>query len=418
MNLPLAGLKVLDLTRALSGPFSTMILGDLGAEVIKVEPAPNGDMVRQWGPFDEDISVYYLSANRNKKGIGVDFRNPEGLALIRRLALQSDIVVENFKVGTMEKMGLGYESLAAERPDLIMASISGFGSKGPARDWAGFDQIAQGYSGFMSLTGTSESGPMRVGTAIGDLTSGMWVVIGILSAVVQRKDTGKGRHVQTSLLASLMSLLSVQGQRYLSVGEVPEPCGNVHPVIAPYGTFETADGPLNLAPATQQMWVKLCSILGMEHLTTDPRFITNAERMQHRHALKQELESGLRRKTRMEWTELMIENGIPAGPINTLADVFSDPQVEACGLVQSIEHPLIGTLRQVGLPLDMGDAEEVASVRMAPPVLGQHTREVLTSYGLTQDDLASLEKNRVVFQADGFAENADAQTASAAGEAS
>lgn len=406
MSLPLAGLKVLDLTRALSGPFSTMILGDLGAEVIKVEPSPNGDMVRQWGPFDEDISVYYLSANRNKKGIGVDFRNPEGLALIRRLALASDIVVENFKVGTMEAMGLGYASLAAEKPALIMASISGFGSKGPAREWAGFDQIAQGYSGFMSLTGTAESGPMRVGTAIGDLTSGMWTVIGILSAVVARKDTGKGQHVQTSLLASLMSLLSVQGQRYLSVGEVPEPCGNVHPVIAPYGTFETADGPLNLAPATQQMWVKLCSILGLEHLTTDPRFITNAERMQHRHALKDELESSLKRRTRMEWTQQMIEHGIPAGPINTLADVFADPQVQACNLVQSVEHPVIGTIRQVGLPLDMPDIAEGRSVRMPPPVFGQHTREILAGFGLAPEDIARLERDNVAFQADGFGNDA------------
>src|SRR5690606_21053666 len=233
------------------------------------------------------------------KGIGVDFRNPEGLALIKRMALASDIVVENFKAGTMEKMGLGYETLRTEKPGLIMASISGFGSKGPARNWAGFDQIAQGYSGFMSLTGTTESGPMRVGTAIGDLTAGMWIVIGILSAVVERKDTGLGQHVETSLLAGLMGLLSVQGQRYLSVGEVPEPCGNVHPVIAPYGTFDTADGPLNLAPATQAMWCKLCAILELDELTTDPRFVTNADRMQNRHVLKELLETSLKRKTRM-----------------------------------------------------------------------------------------------------------------------
>lgn len=411
MSLPLAGLKVLDLTRALSGPFSTMVLGDLGAEVIKVEPMPNGDMVRQWGPFDEDISVYYLSANRNKKGLGVDFRNPEGLGLLRTLALGSDIVVENFKVGTMEKMGLGYESLSAERPDLIMASISGFGSKGPAREWAGFDQIAQGYSGFMSLTGTTESGPMRVGTAIGDLTAGMWTVIGILSAVVARKDTGRGQHVQTSLLAGLMGLLSVQGQRYLSKGEIPEPCGNVHPVIAPYGTFETADGPLNLAPATQQMWVKLCGILELDHLVSDPRFLTNAERMQNRHELKLELEKGLKRKTRMEWTPVMIEHGIPAGPINNLADVFSDPQVEACKLVQSVEHPVIGTLRQVGLPLDMAGIEDGISVRRAPPMFGQHTREVLAAYGVAQQEISRLEERGVTHQAKGFAAAAYADPA-------
>ncbi|MCD0503196.1 CaiB/BaiF CoA transferase family protein [Bordetella petrii] len=399
MSLPLAGLKVLDLTRALSGPFSTMTLGDLGAEVIKVEPAPDGDMVRQWGPFDDDISVYYLSANRNKKGIGIDFRHPEGLALVRRLALGCDIVVENFKVGTMQRMGLGYESLSAEHPGLIMASISGFGSRGPAKDWAGFDQIAQGYSGFMSLTGTAESGPTRVGTAIGDLAAGMWLVIGILSAVVQRQRSGRGQHVETSLLAALMALLSVQGQRYLSVGEVPQPCGNVHPVIAPYGTFDTADGPINLAPATQAMWTKLCGILGLERLTSDARFLTNADRMQHRHALKQELETALARKTRMEWTPLMIENGIPAGPINTLDDVFADAQVQACGLVQDLQHPTLGALRQVGLPLDLSDVPRDAEARQAPPVFGQHTRDVFEAFGLAPRDIDRLLADRVVFQA-------------------
>lgn len=399
MGLPLAGLKVLDLTRALSGPFSTMTLGDLGAEVIKVEPAPDGDMVRQWGPFDDDISVYYLSANRSKKGIGIDFRHPEGLALVRKLALQCDIVVENFKVGTMQRMGLGYDELAAENPALIMASISGFGSRGPAKDWAGFDQIAQGYSGFMSLTGTPESGPTRVGTAIGDLTAGLWLVIGILSAVVQRQQTGRGQHVETSLLAGLMALLSVQGQRYLSVGEVPQPCGNVHPVIAPYGTFETADGPLNLAPATQAMWVKLCSILGMEQLVSDPRFLTNADRMQHRHALKDELESALSRKTRMEWTPLMIENGIPAGPINTLADVFADPQVQACGLVQVLQHPLLGELRQVRVPLDLSGVPSPEAALQAPPVFAQHTRDVFESFGLSADEIERLFDQKVAYQA-------------------
>jgi len=399
MNRPLDGMKVLDLTRALSGPFSTMILGDLGAEVIKVEPVSGGDMARQWGPFDEDISVYYLSANRNKKGVGIDFRNPEGLGLIKRMALQSDIVVENFKVGTMEKMGLGYETLSAEKPEIIMASISGFGSAGPAKHWAGFDQIAQGYSGFMSLTGNAESGPMRVGTAIGDLTSGMWTAIGILAAAVQRKATGRGQHVETSLLASLLGLLSVQGQRYLSLQDIPEPCGNTHPVIAPYGTFETADGPLNLAPATQAMWLKLCSILSVDELAADPRFLTNADRMQNRHALKDLLEASLKRKTRMEWTPIMIEHGIPAGPINTLGDVFNDPQVLACNLVETVDHPIVGPLRQVGLPVKMGAVADGSSVRSAPPLLGEHTSAVFSEYGFSQAEIERLIEDKVIHQA-------------------
>jgi crotonobetainyl-CoA:carnitine CoA-transferase CaiB-like acyl-CoA transferase len=397
MTLPLSGIKVLDLTRALSGPFCTMILADLGAEVIKVEPIPNGDMIRQWGPFDQDTSVYYLSANRNKKGIGVDFRQTEGLALIRELALKSDVVVENFKVGTMESMGLGFEELRALRPELIVGSISGFGSTGPARDWPGFDQIAQGYSGFMSLTGTPESGPTRVGTAIGDLTSGMWVAMGVMAAYIERQRTGLGQHVETSLLASLLGLLSVQGQRYLSVGEVPQPCGNVHPVIAPYGTFETADGPLNLAPATHDMWVRLCDVLALPSLTMDPRFKANADRMQNRLALKELLESSLRKKSRMEWTPLMIAAGIPAGPINSLDDVFVDEQVVACKLVETVEHPVLGMLKQVGLPIKLA-ATAQGSVRSAPPMLGQHTEEVLAAYGLSPEAVRELIKNKVVYQ--------------------
>jgi len=376
-----------------------MILADLGAEVIKVEPTPEGEMVRQWGPFDSDISVYYLSANRNKKGIGIDFRSPEGLALIRQMALKSDIVVENFKVGTMESMGLGYEELARERPDLIMASISGFGRKGPAKSWAGFDQIAQGYSGFMSLTGTLESGPTRVGTAVGDLTAGMWIVIGILAAVVERKNTGLGQHVETSLLAGLMGLLSVQGQRYLSVGEVPQPCGNVHPVIAPYGTFDTADGPLNLAPATQAMWCKLCAILELDELTTDPRFVTNADRMQNRHVLKELLETSLKRKTRMEWTPRMIEHGIPAGPINNLEDVFNDQQVLACGIVQSVDHPTVGEIRQVGLPVNLSNMGGANTVRTAPPLFGQHTSSVFSDFGFGADEIQRLLEKKIIHQA-------------------
>lgn len=402
MDLPLKGLKVLDLTRALSGPFCTMILADMGAEVIKVEPAPNGDMIRQWGPFDHGISVYYLSANRNKKGVGLDFRHPDGLSLLRRLALQSDIVVENFRVGTAEKMGLGYEGLAAEHPDLVYASISGFGNQGPARNWAGFDQIAQGYSGFMSLSGTPETGPMRVGTAVGDLTAGMWAAIGVLGACVARQQTGRGQYVHSSLLSSLIGLLSVQGQRYLSLGEVPQPCGNVHPVIAPYGTFQTADGPLNLAPATQDMWLRLCELLGCPEVVEDPRFKRNADRIQHRMELKELIDARLQARGRMEWTSIFIEAGIPAGPINTLADVFTDEQVRQIGLVETVRHPDLGDLRQVGLPFLMqnaaGESSAGATVHSAPPRLGQHTVQVLRDYGLASHEIDRLLKDQVVFQ--------------------
>lgn len=396
MNLPLEGLTVLDLSRALSGPFSTMILADLGAEVVKVEPLPRGEMSRGWGPIDRDMSVYYLSTNRNKQGLALDFHQAEGLALLRRMARKSDIVVENFKVGTMEKMGLGYEALARENPTLIMASISGFGRTGPARDWAGFDQIAQGYSGFMSLTGTPETGPTRVGVPIGDMVSGMWLVIGMLAAVAERHRTGRGQHVDVSLLGALMGLLSVQGQRYLNLGEVPTPIGNAHPTLAPYGTFQTADGPLNLAPATQDMWTRLCQLLKLPDVPGDARFSTNAARMQNRAELTALLESRLGEKTRSEWTRIFIENGIPAGPINTMKDVFADAQVIASGLVEHMTHPVLGKVPMVGSPVRLSNHPEHHSVRTAAPLFGQHTDEVLRRFGLSDDEIHTLTRSHTI----------------------
>ncbi|WP_235931768.1 CaiB/BaiF CoA transferase family protein [Sheuella amnicola] len=397
--LPLHGVRVLDLTRALSGPFCAMILADLGAEVIKVEAMPEGDMSRDWGPFDGDISVYYLSANRNKKSIAVDFRKPQGLELIKQMAIKSDIVVENFRVGTLEKMGLDYDSLKKSNPGLIVASISGFGSKGPASQWAGFDQIAQGYSGYMSLSGTTESGPMRVGTAIGDMLAGMWLSIGVLSALMQKRETGHGQQVETSLLAGLIGVLSVQGQRYLNLGEVPKPLGNSHPVIAPYGTFKTSDGPLNLAPATQGMWLNLCNLLGLEHLIDDPRYKTNGDRMKNRDSLQIEIEAVLTQHPRMHWTPLMIEKGIPAGPINKMDDVFKDDQVEALKLIESVKHPVLGVLKQIGMPVAMESIPEGGSVRFAPPLYGQHTREILKAYGVSQDEIEHLIQTNIIHQA-------------------
>lgn len=397
MSLPLAGLKVLDLSRALSGPYSTMILADLGAEVIKVEPLPDGDMTRGWGPIDrEDISVYYLSTNRNKEGLAVNFRDPKGLALIRRLAAGSDVVIENFKVGTMEAMGLGYETLAKDNPRLIMGSISGFGRKGPGKNWAGFDQIAQGYSGFMSLTGTPETGATRVGVPLGDMTAGMWLAIGVLAAVAARERSGVGQHVDTSLLTGLMALLSVQGQRYLNLGEVPTPNGNAHPVLAPYGTFQTADGPLNLAPATDAMWTRLCELLGLDDLPKDERFLNNAKRMENGAELKRLLESRLAAHTRNEWSQIFIENGIPAGPINDLKDVFADAQVAASGIVEQVDHPILGPISMVGSAVQFSADQPQRSVRTAAPLLGEHTSRVLSDYGLSADEISDLQQAGIV----------------------
>ncbi len=396
-SLPLAGIKVLDLTRALAGPFCTMVLADLGADVVKVEPSPNGDMIRNWGPFDRGISAYYLSGNRNKRGMALNFRDPSAAHLLRELARKSDVVVENFRPGTMEAMGLSYETLSIDNPALVYASITGFGRTGPAGQWPGFDQIAQGYSGLMSVTGSPESGPMRVGVAIGDQTAGMWAAMGVLAALLERKTTGRGQRVETSLLASLVGLLSVQGQRYLSLGEVPALVGNTHPVISPYGVFQTADGPLNIAPATTNMWCKLCALLDLEELIDDPRYIDNALRVEHRIELKAALDAQLKKHTREHWIRLCIAAGIPAGPINNLADVFANEQVLHCGLVEEVLHPSLGPLKQVGCPVRL-DAMNGKTVRTAPPLFGQHTRDILADYGIPSPRIEVLIRDQVVFQ--------------------
>jgi crotonobetainyl-CoA:carnitine CoA-transferase CaiB-like acyl-CoA transferase len=398
MTLPLAGLRVLDLTRALSGPFCAMILADMGADVVKIEPLPAGEMSRAWGPFDHGVSTYFLSTNRNKRDLAIDFRKPEGLDLIRELARSADILVENFKPGAMQAMGLDHEALRAENPRLITASITGFGSTGPAGQWPGFDQIAQGYSGLMSLTGSLESGPTRVGVAIGDSTAGMWAALGILGAVIAREKSGVGQHVETSLLSGLVGLLNVQAQRYLSCGEIPAPNGNAHPVISPYGAYETADGPLNIATATQDMWRKLAARLGLDALIDDPRFHDNSARFANRDLLKSLMEEKLRAKSKREWTEILIGEGIPAGPINNLAETFADPQVVHCGMVEEIEHPEIGALRQVASPIRM-DTMGATSTRKPPPRLGEHTHETLADFGLSPQRIAALAAAGIVSQA-------------------
>jgi len=391
---PLEGIKVLDLTRALSGPFCTMILGDLGADVIKVEPI-DGDMMRQWGPFDRTESVYYLTGNRNKRAIAIDFRSTEGLELIKKMVRDCDVVVENFKPGSMDAMGLNYEKLAEINTRLIYMSITGFGRDGPNADQPGFDQIAQGYSGLMSVTGSPESGPLRVGVAIGDQTTGMWAAIGVLSALAQREKTGVGHRIDTSLMASLVSLLSVQGQRYLSLDETPGLAGNNHPVVSPCGVFQTKDGPLNIAANTPNMWITLCDILDLKELVSDVRFIDNASRAVNRDELKNLIEQKLSMFDRQHWTHLFNKSGVPAGPINNLAEVFSDSQVLHCKLVEEISHPVLGPLKLVGSPIQF-DLNKGKSVKRAPPLLGEHTSEILEEFGWSRQEIEALENRGVV----------------------
>ncbi|MSQ62674.1 MAG: CoA transferase [Betaproteobacteria bacterium] len=388
-SLPLAGLRVLDLSRALAGPFCATILADLGADVVKVEPTPAGEMVRGWGPFAEGISVYYLSIHRNKRSLAINFRDPEGLELIRTMADKADILVENFKPGAMADMKMDYATLAARNPRLIFASITGFGTTGPYGEWPGVDQIAQGMSGLMSLTGHKETGPVRVGIPIGDVVAGMWAALGVQAAVIQRMATGRGQLVETSLLAGLIGLLTVQGQRQLSLGDTPGVAGNDHPVVCPYGMFEAKDGPFNMAAATEDMWVKLCKLLGHEEWASDPDYKDNAARSRNRTALKAKLNAIFATRGKMEWTLDLVKLGLPAGPIFTLEQVFEDRHVNETGIVETVEHPTLGSLRLVASPIRMAGMGG-RSVRSAPPLLGADSRQVLADFGIAPARIDAL----------------------------
>jgi crotonobetainyl-CoA:carnitine CoA-transferase CaiB-like acyl-CoA transferase len=396
MTLPLARLRVLDLSRALAGPFCTMILGDLGADVVKVEPL-EGEMSRSWGPFDRGVSVYNLAINRNKRSLALNLRDQRALELLREMAVKSDILVENFRPGVTESMGLGFPSLAASNPRLIYGSVTGMGSTGPYGHWPGVDQIAQGMSGFMSITGYEQTGPTRVGVPIGDLVAGMWAAIGIQAAVIERAASGRGQRVATSLLAALVGLLCVQGQRVLSLGEVPHPVGNDHPVIWPCGTFQSSDGPFNLCVATQEMWANLCQLAELAELTHDPKFADNSARCMHREELRQRLGERFATRPRMEWTQNLVALGIPAGLVLDIGEVFADPHVIYSQLVEEIDHPLLGPLRQLANPIRM-DSVEGGSVHTPPPLLGQHSEQVLQDYQIAPQRIAALREAHVLGQ--------------------
>ncbi len=397
-KLPLAGLRVVDLSRALAGPFCAMILADLGADVVKVEPTPDGEMVRKWGPFKDGISVYYLSIHRNKRSLAVNFRDARGLELIRTLADGADILVENFKPGVMKEMGMDYPVLAARNPRLVFASITGFGTTGPYGEWPGVDQIAQGMSGLMSLTGQKETGPTRVGIPIGDVVAGMWAALGCQAAIIQRQASGRGQLVETSLLAGLIALLNVQGQRALSLGDTPGVAGNDHPVICPYGMFQAKDGPFNMAVATEDMWPRLCGLLGLQELAAHPDYKDNASRMKKREELKRLLNGKFAARGKMEWTLELVKLGLPAGPIFSLDQVFSDPHVNQTRMVEEVDHPRLGRLRVLANPIRMG-AMAGRSVRTPPPALGEHSRQVLRDFGLAEARIDELQSAKVILDA-------------------
>ena len=385
MSGPLNGIRVFDLTRVLAGPSCTQILGDLGADVIKIERPERGDDTRKYGPpFVLDVdgtetteSGYYLSANRNKRSVTLNLTGAEGQSLAKRMINQCQVLAENFKVGNLAKFGLDYASLKAENPGLVYCSITGFGQTGPKAKRPGYDFMAQGLGGIMSITGPPGGEPHRVGVPIADLTAGLWATISINAALRHREVTGEGQHLDISLLDTQVSLLSIQGLNYLTSGEVPGLLGNAHPNIVPYQVFPTADGNIIVAVGNDDQFKRYCEFAGVPELINDERFVTNKARVQNREALTQILNEVMRQNPSAYWLEELEKNKITCGPINNIDQVFADAQVVARDMRIEMNHPATGgePVSLIGSPSKMSVTE--VSYRHAPPMLGQHTEEVL-----------------------------------------
>lgn len=374
MKLPLHGVRVVDFTRVLTGPYATMLLGDLGADVIKIEP-PQGDDTRHWGPpYKGTEATYYLSVNRNKRSIILDLKNPDDLDTARQLIAGADVLVENYRPGTMDRLGLGWESLHAQHPRLIYAAISGFGQSGPYRDLAGYDIIAQGMSGLMSYTGEAHGEPMKLGVAVADVFAGALMTQAILAALFERERTGHARRVDVNLLESMMSLGTYQLSRYLNAGEVAERLGNEHRSIVPYGLFQCRDGYVNLAVGNDSLWRRFCAGLDLSDLLADQRYATNAGRVAHREELVPALTTRLATFTRAQVMTRLQEAGVPCGPVYDVRETFEDPHVQARHLAVPVAHPTLGEVVTTPPPWEF-DGQRLP-VRRAPPTLGQDAQDI------------------------------------------
>jgi crotonobetainyl-CoA:carnitine CoA-transferase CaiB-like acyl-CoA transferase len=374
---PLAGTTVVDLTRALAGPYATLMLADAGAEVIKVERPGKGDDSRGWGPPfvgepGDEQSTYFLSVNRSKKSVVLDFKGPEDLERLKSLIGRADVLVENFRPGVMEKLGLGEAELEGLNPRLVALSITGFGEGGPEGHRPGFDQIVQGEGGLMSFTGPLGGPPTKVGVPIADILAGMFGAFGVASALAERERSGRGQRVTASLLGGIVGIHTFQGTRWLIAGDVPEPGGNRHPTIAPYGAYECADGEINIAVGSEGLWRRFAPLVGID--PEDGRFATNGDRVARVDELEREIAPALGSAGVDEWVERFDEAGVPAGRVRSLDEVYSSPQVKHLGLVDVVEHPTLGEIRLPGSPLSY--ARSGRRPAEAPPLLGQHNAEV------------------------------------------
>jgi formyl-CoA transferase len=392
----LAGVRVLDLSRVLAGPYCTMFLGDLGADVVKIEQPGAGDDTRGWGPpFAGGESAYFLSVNRNKQSLTLDLKTPAGNEVLRRLALKADVLIENFRPGTMERLGLGEKDLRASNPRLIYASLSAFGADGPMRDWPGYDLIIQAWGGLMSITGTPDGEPTKVGVAIIDIVAGLMLGKAICAALYAREKLGVGQKIDTSLLEAQVACLVNAGGNYLIGGQTPRRYGNAHPSIVPYQTFKTADGYLVVGVASETIWRRFCAAIGRSELADDSRFAKNSQRVENRAQLVRILAEIFSRRDSRTWSRILQQAEVPYAPVQTIDQVFNDPQVIHRGMVAEIEHPSAGKVKLAGIPLKFSATP--ASLRLPPPRLGEHTEKVLQDWlGMDQAQIKTLREKGVV----------------------
>ena len=395
-NGPLTGLTVLDLTRVLSGPYCTMMLADMGARVIKIEQPGKGDDTRGWGPpFQNGESSYFMSVNRNKESLTLNLKHPDGRRILESLIDRADMLVENFRPGTMGRMGLGYADIAPRWPTLVYCSVSGFGQTGPRRNQPGYDAVMQGEGGLMSITGPSDGPAYRLGVAIADITSGMFAAFGVAMALLARHRTGRGQLVDIGMLDSVAALLTYQAGIYFATDHAPKRMGNRHPTIVPYETLEAANGELVVAVGNDQLWRSFCKLLGLGELTDDPRFATNKDRVEHREALRPLLVERLQTKTVTEWIEGLTAAGIPCGAVRDLEQVFTDPQILERAMVVALDHPVAGAIKALGVPIKLDDTP--GAVRTPPPTLGQHTSQILAGdLGYRSEDIDRLRQDSAI----------------------
>lgn len=391
MTAALDDITVLDLSRVLAGPYATMLLGDLGARVVKIEQPGRGDDTRHWGPpfTASGESAYFLCANRNKESVTLNLKSAEGRAVLRDMVRRADVLVENFKVGRMAALGLDYAALRPENPGLIYCSITGYGQTGPYAERPGYDVVIEAQGGLMSITGPAGGDPYKVGVAVVDITAGMQAVMAILAALHHRHRTGAGQAIDIALFDTQLGWLANVASAYLVSGQTPQRYGNAHPSIVPYQTVLTAGGLLMLAVGNDDQFARLCALLGHPEWAADPRFATNRARVSHRAVLLPLLEAEFRRRSAAAWTETLLAAGIPCGPVNDVATALSDPQAEARAMVQTVLHPVTGSVPQVGPVPKLG--ETPARIHLPPPLLGEHTEAVLAEWlGYSDEQIAGL----------------------------